>query len=679
MFRRLLLIGFIAAFICAGIPSPALALSTQNEIAMGEQADADIVQGTEVETDPLLNKWVKGVSDRLFQQTARKDVPYNVKILNTSDVNAFSTMGGFVYINEGALDFAQSDDELAGVLGHETGHIERRHAVTMQAKAQGLNLLMAIASMFSPFIYRFGQMMQAGIMAKMSRVDELQADQYGILLMSRAGYDPEAMVSFMQHLGQLDKQRPDLLTKYLEDHPEPDKRVAHMVGYDQLDPTKVATNTLLVEGVHDFDECRYNIAAMKLARVLKADPNNGEALLDMGQAQLALGQVGKSEQSLAQAAQNGNVQTRDAALSRITGLREMERHKVSLVRPNLTPLRAQIAESRGQLDNAGAEIATRRDQARDQLKNMQERLQSVSYEVPNFGRISIRPNSRLATVLKNIQSMARSVDSALDHNGTVIKDTGSVERNKEGGVLAESANILHELQAPLDQTPVTTDAIGILPSYPRMLSEINAANGDLLRSVDASRASLGMTDLALGDLDVFLKALSRDNMDFMGDIAVVDYNALVPLMQKANDSLSKAAIASSQAQQLFNMARSRQLETRITMLGLGTSPQRYATLQAALKQRVGSEGIDYTTMLHQGLTPGQVAAATIVAADTNTTPGAVLEEAAANHRTVTDIANRRGMHAEALEIFLGLVYLDYTDDPQKENSAPVQQNQGHNV
>lgn len=679
MFRRLLPITLLIAFIGASLPAPALAMSTQTEIQLGEQTDAQIVQGTEVETDPLLNKWVKRVTDRLFAQTVRKDVPYNVKILNTSDINAFATMGGYLYINEGALDFAQSDDELAGILGHETGHIERRHTVTRQAKAQGVSLLMLAASLFSPFVYRFGQLIQAGIMAKLSRVDEIQADQYGLLLMSRAGYDPDAMVSFMQHLGQVDKSRPDLLTKYLEDHPEPDKRVAHMVGYDQLDPTKVSANTVLVEAVHDFDTARYNVAAMKFARVLKTDPNNGIALLDLGQSQLALGQVAKSEQTLAEAAQKGNPQTRDAALARITGLRAMERKRVSLLAPNLTPLRAQIAQSRGQLDNAGAEISTRRDQARDQLKNMQERLQSVSYETPDFSRINIRPNSRLATVLKNVEGMARSVDSALDHNANVIKDMGSIERNKEGGVLGENATLLHELTVQLDQTPLTTDTIGILPSYPRMLSEINTGNGDLLRGIDASRASLGMTDLALGDLDAFLKALGRDNLDYFGDLNVSDYNTLVPLMQKATDSLGKAAIAASQAQQLFNMARSRQLETRITMLGLGTSPQRYATLQTALEQRVGSRGIDYTAMLHQGLTPGEIAAATIVAADTNSSPGAVIEEAAASHRSITDIANRRGMHAEALEIFMGLVYLDYTDDPKKENSAPNQQGSGTNV
>jgi hypothetical protein len=72
-------------------------------------------------------------------------------------------------------------------------------------------------------------------------------------------------------------------------------------------------------------------------------------------------------------------------------------------------------------------------------------------------------------------------------------------------------------------------------------------------------------------------------------------------------------------------------------------------------------------MQQHGLSPGEVAVASIVAADTNTTPLAVVEESKATSRQLVDIANDRGMHAEALEIFLGLIYLDYTDDPLKES------------
>ena len=672
MVRRLVPVALIVALFCATMPAqPALALSTSNEVQLGKQIDESIVAGSVVETDPLLTKWANDVASKVWAQTARKDIPYNLKVLDDSSVNAFATLGGYLYVDEGALDFVQSDDELAGLIGHETGHVERRHVVSMQSKSQAINLLFGIASLFSPFIYHFGQLMQAGLMAKMSRIDELQADQYGLLLMSRAGYDPEAMVSLLNHLGALDKERPDLLTKYLEDHPEPDKRVSHLMGYDQLDPTKVSNQELLVQGIHDFDTARYSIATIKLQRVLKADPQNSQALLALGQSQLALGQVGKSEQTLAEAAQTGSQQTRDAANSRIAGLRAMERARVSLTQPNRASLIERLQNAQTELDRANSDIGSRRDSARDQLRSLSARLDTISYEIPQFSNLNMSPGSRTEAVYKNVEAMSRSINNALDHNQIVVKSIGSNDRNKSGGTLKESQDILHELQAAFDQKPMTADTVSELPSYPRMLGEMNASDDDLVRAVDASRGSIALMDTAMGSLDEFLKALNHAlyQRNFNDELNTYDYNSLVPMMQKTRAELDKAAAAASEATQLYNMARARQLETRITMLGLGTSPQRFATLQKALEQRVGSPGIDYTTMLHEGLTPGEAVSAAIVAADTNSSAASVIQESRSSHRSIVDVANNRGMHEEALEIFLGLVYLDYTDDPQKELST----------
>jgi hypothetical protein len=132
------------------------------------------------------------------------------------------------------------------------------------------------------------------------------------------------------------------------------------------------------------------------------------------------------------------------------------------------------------------------------------------------------------------------------------------------------------------------------------------------------------------------------------------------------DSLNKAAVGAAQASQLFNMARARQLEARIDMLGLAESPDRYATLQHALNVRFHNKGVDFEQLARQNLTPGDVTAAVIVGADTNATPQAVLAEAAATGKSIVDVANARGMFAQSLEIFMGLVYLDYADDPAKE-------------
>src|SRR5579884_2513583 len=138
----------------------------------------------------------------------------------------------------------------------------------MQTKANILNLLFGVASLFSPFIYNFGNLIEAGAITKIQRTDELQADQYGLLLMSRAGYDPEAMLTMQQHLGALEGDHNDLVSKYFEDHPGSGARVAHLLGYPELDPTKTTSDQRLVWALHDLQEARYSVSSIELADVL---------------------------------------------------------------------------------------------------------------------------------------------------------------------------------------------------------------------------------------------------------------------------------------------------------------------------------------------------------------------------------------------------------------------------
>jgi len=654
-----------------------MAMSTQSEIAIGRSYDQQIVESSVIETDPLLNQWVQSISNKLWVETARKDVPYSIKIINEGDINAFSTLGGYVYVNEGLLDFVQSDDELAGVIGHETGHIERRHVVTMQTKSQILSLLLGVASLFSPFIYNFGNLMQAGALAKMERGNEIQADRYGLLLMSRAGYDPHAMVTMLQHLGALEGEHNDLVTKYFQDHPGASNRVSHLLGYPELDPTKTNAQQNLVEALHDLDEARYNVASIELNNILKSDPNNQQALLGLGQAQLALGLTNKSRQTLGELAQSSSPQVRAAAQERMNALREMEVHRVDLTRPNLASLRDRMKQAEDVQTQAVAQIGARHDEGHSQLKSLQQRLDTIGYELPDFSRIEVKPHSRLEAIEKDLTGMARSVNSAIGDASTAIDQVGSVDTktNKPSGLLKENEDILSEMQAPLNLNPIPSDSVAVFPSYPQMLTELSAADGDMVRAVDAGRASAMQLDQGLGDLDAFVKRLQQVQMNYFNDISEMDYNALLPYMQKAQASLGQAAVSASQAAQLYNMARSRQLSARITLLGVGTSQQRYATLQRAINVRWNVDDLSYIDMLHDDVTPGELTAASIVAADVKSTPQDIIREAHETHRSIVDVANAKGMHAQALEIFLGLVYLDYTDDPDKEAHPGVERRQ----
>ncbi|MFY9779628.1 MAG: M48 family metalloprotease [Candidatus Baltobacteraceae bacterium] len=664
-FRRFVPLVLIVSLVCAEMPAPAGAMSTASEIQQAKQDEKQVINQYNVVIDPLLNRWVNEVGNKLWALTARKDVPYNVKILDSPDINSFTIGGGYIYVNEGLLDFVQSDDELAGVLGHETGHNERRHTVTLPAKAEVVDLLFAIASVLSPFLFGLGQVAGPGIIAKAQRGDELQADQYGLLLMSRAGYDPDAMVSFMNHMGVLEGDESSLVDSYLADHPGFQSRVAHLVGYPELDPKKRTTDQILVQALHDQDEGRYNIAAMKFARVLKADPHNPAALLHLGQTQIALGQTEKSQQTLAQAAQNGSPETREVALSNIKELRQ-DQAKLGLTRPNVAPLRQEMADARSRETSAAAAIAASRDVLSDQSKSIKGRITDVTYGLPDLGNVQIRPGSRLEAVTKNFNVMGKSLDAAFEKSSATIDGVGSMETNKESGLLKENAEILEELNAPLAVDPVPAQSLALLPSYSRMLDDMALADGDMIRALDAARTSLNTLDVSLGDLSDFIQRLSHAKLEMAGDLSLDDYNELVPLMRRTMAGLSKAAIAGSQSEQLYDLARARQLQTRITMTGVGYPEDRYATLQAALQHFVKNDGLDFETMEHDDLTPGEVATAAIVAADTNATPQAVVAEAVATKRTLIDVANARGMHAAALEIFLGLVYLDYTDDPAQE-------------
>jgi predicted Zn-dependent protease len=666
MLRRIVPLFVILSLLAAINPAPGGAMSTQKEVEIGQQEDQQIVESSVIETDPLLNAYVQGIADNLWNQVARKDVPYNIKIIKDDDINSFATMGGFVYVYEGLIDFVQSDDELASVIGHETGHIERRHVLTSSSKAQILNILFGIASIFSPLIYNFGGLAEAGLMAKVSREDELEADRYGLQLMARAGYDPESMVTMMAHLGVLQDEHSDLISKYLEDHPDPKARVAHLMGYPELDPTKVTPQQTLVEASGDEERARYSFARLRLTQALEKLPNNPEALLELGQAELALGLPNKSEQTLAEAAQLGNAATRADAQAHIKALRDMQADAVTFKDPDLPKLRSSVQAAQESHVQAASEIADRAAQGKDQLKAIDARLNDVQYEIPDLSNINVKRGTRLEAVLKNLTLMSRAVNSAMQDAGDPLKGVGSLERGKESGLLKESADIYGEMLRPLDMAPVPTDSVAILPSYPQMIDELSLADTEMLQSVDAGRAALTMLDQSIGDLDDFIKQIDQLRLSFNGDISQMEYSSIEPTMKKTLDEFDAAATAASKAAQLYNLARSRQLSTRITLLGLGTSPQRYSTLRTALKDRFGIDGISYHDMLRDGLTPGDVTAATIIAADIKSTPQAVIAEAKNAGSTIIDVANAHGMHAWPLEIFMGLVYLDYTDDPATE-------------
>ena len=222
--------------------------ATPTEIKQGEQAAAEFEKNKTVKLlDPKASPEAKIVLDKLNAMarklgaaSKRPDVPYVVKVVEDKDINAFTLPGGKIYMYRGLLDFASSDDEIAGVLAHEIGHNTRLHALRgakLNKKFGWVNLL-AIAGMIAgggggrdrgnagnvANLSAFSQYLLVGIMNGYGVGFEKEADEVAIPMMVNSGYNPSAMVTFMERLALQQKRAPQMNLGIFQTHPPSNER-----------------------------------------------------------------------------------------------------------------------------------------------------------------------------------------------------------------------------------------------------------------------------------------------------------------------------------------------------------------------------------------------------------------------------------------------------------------------
>jgi beta-barrel assembly-enhancing protease len=195
-----------------------LSINDQQEMAYGAQTNQQILSQMKISQNPELIAYVNNIGQNLARSSARPNIKYTFQVIQDDAINAFATMGGYVYVNTGLLKASDNEAQLASVIGHEIGHITGRHSIEQLKQtllAQGITSLAGLSqSQIS------NTLLNIGLRLPNSREMEYDADRRGLANIIRVGYAPSAMPEFMKKLARANSP-----PAFLSTHPSPPDRV----------------------------------------------------------------------------------------------------------------------------------------------------------------------------------------------------------------------------------------------------------------------------------------------------------------------------------------------------------------------------------------------------------------------------------------------------------------------
>lgn len=243
--------------------------SLEREIAMGRQYSQAVESSARLVKDPLVSEYVNRIGQNIVRNSDSK-VPFTVKVIDASEINAFALPGGFLYVNTGILLAADDEAELAGVIAHEVAHVAARHATRQMTRANFANIA-SIPLIFVGGGIGYAARSAAGIglpmsFLKFSRGFEEEADYLGVQYLYKSGYDPQSFMSFFEKVQAREKQKPGTLSQVFATHPAIAGRIEKT--QKQID-TKLPARSQYVVTQSEFDEVRTRVALIdKRGRIL---------------------------------------------------------------------------------------------------------------------------------------------------------------------------------------------------------------------------------------------------------------------------------------------------------------------------------------------------------------------------------------------------------------------------
>ena len=211
---------------------PGCLASTQQEVDMGASYAAEINKQLPIIGDPEVNRYINLLGDSIAGVADDRGLQWHFYVVDQADINAFAVPGGYIYVNRGLVERAQNMSQLAGVMGHEIGHVVKRHSVKQMQKQSQAGIGVAVGCIIAPSFCASetgGAVVQAGaqgLFAKFSRDDEKQADEVGVQYTTRANIDPHGIPGMFQILLNERKTNPGGVDVFFASHPMEESRIA---------------------------------------------------------------------------------------------------------------------------------------------------------------------------------------------------------------------------------------------------------------------------------------------------------------------------------------------------------------------------------------------------------------------------------------------------------------------
>jgi predicted Zn-dependent protease len=204
--------------------------SLEHEIALGKGLAQEVERSSKLIDDPVVTEYVNRVGQNLVRNSDAR-VPFTIKVIDSDEVNAFALPGGFFYVNSGLVIRAQEESELAGVMAHEISHVTARHGTKNATKGELMQMATIPLMILGPVGWAGYGLYQGLNLAipltylKFNRDSEREADFLGLQYMYKAGYDPNAYVTFFERIQADEKRRPGTIPRVFSTHPPTPERI----------------------------------------------------------------------------------------------------------------------------------------------------------------------------------------------------------------------------------------------------------------------------------------------------------------------------------------------------------------------------------------------------------------------------------------------------------------------